>query len=85
MSAMARAGGALRKQLDGWREELLALSAQAEVAIDYADEEEGATEFDLLPEIQQLGMAIGRLVDAARVEPLRVGVRVVVAGPPNAG
>ena len=84
-SAMARAGGALRKQLDGWREELLALSAQAEVAIDYADEEEGATEFDLLPEIQQLGMAIGRLVDAPRVEPLRDGVRVVVAGPPNAG
>ena len=29
-SALARAGGALRKRLDGWRDELLALAAQAD-------------------------------------------------------
>ena len=46
-SAMARAGGALRARLDDWRERLLALSARAEVAIDYADEEDGAADADI--------------------------------------
>ena len=48
-SAMARAGGALRQRLDDWRERLLALSARAEVAIDYADEEDGAGDPMLRP------------------------------------
>ena len=66
-------------------EELLALSARAEVAIVYADEEEGAVESNLAPALRQLATAIGQLIDAPRVEPLRDGIRVVVAGPPNAG
>lgn len=84
-SAMARAGGALRKRLDDWRERLLALAAQTEVAIDYADEEEGAVETDLAPAIGALATEMSELVEAPRVEPLRDGIRVVVAGPPNAG
>lgn len=84
-SAMARAGGALRKRIDQWRERLLALAAQAEVAIDYADEEEGATPVDLAPAVGRLAADMAALVDAPRVEPLRDGIRVVVAGPPNAG
>lgn len=84
-SAIARAGGALRRELDGWRDQLLELSARAEVAIDYADEEEGAVAADLSLEIGQLAEAIAKLVRAPRIEPLRDGIRVVVAGPPNAG
>lgn len=84
-SAMARAGGALRRQLDGWREQLLTLAARAEVAIDYADEEDGAVQADLSSEIRMLSGSMAKLVKAPRVEPLRDGVRVVVAGPPNAG
>lgn len=84
-TAIARAGGALRNRLEGWRDQLLALSARAELAIDYADEEEGAAEFDLVPDIRQLATSIGQLVEAPRIEPMRDGVRVVVAGPPNAG
>jgi tRNA modification GTPase len=84
-SAMARAGGALRARLDDWRERLLALSARAEVAIDYADEEEGAGDSGLTPDIQGLSAEMAELVAAPRVEPLRDGIRVVVAGPPNAG
>lgn len=84
-SAMARAGGALRKRLDGWRERLLALSAQAEVAIDYAGEDDGDEPGDLLPAIERLAEDIAGTLDAPRVEPLRDGIRVVVAGPPNAG
>ena len=84
-SAMARAGGALRVRLDDWRERLLAMSARAEVAIDYADEEDGAGEVELRPAIALLADDMALLVSAPRVEPLRDGVRVAVAGPPNAG
>jgi tRNA modification GTPase len=84
-SAMARAGGSLRKRIDDWRERLLALAAQAEVAIDYADEDDGANLPDLRPAIGSLSQEIAVLVGAPRIEPLRDGIRVVVAGPPNAG
>jgi tRNA modification GTPase len=84
-SAIARAGGVFRKRLDGWREQLLALAAQAEVAIDYADEDDGSSAPDLKLPIEQLAADMAKLVDAPRVEPLRDGIRVVVAGPPNAG
>ncbi|MDP9423048.1 MAG: tRNA uridine-5-carboxymethylaminomethyl(34) synthesis GTPase MnmE [Pseudomonadota bacterium] len=84
-SAMARAGGGLRMRLDAWRERLLTLAAQAEVAIDYADEEEGAEPAILSTAIRQLASDMAELVNAPRVEPLRDGIRVVVAGPPNAG
>ena len=84
-SAMARAGGALRARLDGWRERVLALSARAEVAIDYADEEDGGAPDNLTPDLEQLAAEMADLLSAPRVEPLRDGIRVVVAGPPNAG
>lgn len=84
-SAMARAGGVLRARLDDWRERILALSARAEVAIDYADEEEGGGADDLTPDLARLASEMDELAAAPRVEPLRDGIRVVVAGPPNAG
>ena len=84
-SAMARAGGALRARLDDWRERLLALSARAEVAIDYADEEDGVADPALAGDVAVLAGEMDELLDAPRVEPLRDGIRVVVAGPPNAG
>jgi tRNA modification GTPase len=64
---------------------LLALAAQAEVAIDYADEDDGSSAPDLKEPIMALAADMTGLVDAPRVEPLRDGIRVVVAGPPNAG
>jgi tRNA modification GTPase len=84
-SAMARAGGVLRARLDDWRERLLALSARAEVAIDYADEDDGVGDAKLTPDIRGLSVEMAELVAAPRVEPLRDGIRVVIAGPPNAG
>jgi tRNA modification GTPase len=84
-SAMARAGGALRARLEDWRERLLALSARAELAIDYAGEEDGTTASDLADEIERLAIEMAELVAAPRIEPLRDGIRIVVAGPPNSG
>lgn len=84
-SAMARAGGVFRRQLDEWRDSLLALSAQAEVAIDYADEEDGGPAPDLAPAIAALYAPMAALLESPQVEPLRDGIRVVIGGPPNAG
>ena len=84
-SAMARAGGGLRVRIDSWRERLLSLSAKAEVAIDYADDEDGFAELDLTAELLDLADDMNKLLRVPRVEPLREGVRIVVAGPPNAG
>lgn len=84
-SAMARAGGKLRQRIDGWRERLLDLAARAEVAIDYSDEADGVADPALSSDIAVLEGEMAALLAAPRVEPLRDGVRVVVAGPANAG
>lgn len=83
-AALALAEGGLRKQIEQWQELLLALSAQAERAIDY-DEEDEAGDPALLRECAALAAELGRWLGRPRVEPLKDGVRVVVAGPPNAG
>ena len=84
-SALLRAEGGLRSVIEGWRSRLLALSAEAEVAIDYADEEEGGYAFNPAARLVALASEIDRLLNAPRVERARDGVRLVVAGPPNAG
>ena len=84
-SAMIRAAGSLRRRLDGWRESLLALSGQAELAIDYVDEGDAAERFDFGAPMGQIADEISTLVDGPRIEPLRNGIRVVAVGPPNAG
>ena len=85
ISALCRAEGDLRRQVERWRSALLELSAEAEVAIDYADEEDGGFVFDPSARLAVLIGALNALLAAPRVERLRDGVRVVVAGPPNAG
>ena len=82
---MARATGGLRSRLESWRERLLALSARAEVAIDYDGEDDASREPDFASELETLAEEMATLLDSPRVEPLRDGIRVVVAGPPNAG
>jgi tRNA modification GTPase len=84
-SAMARATGGLGSRLEIWRERLLALSARAEVAIDYDGEDNASREPDFASELETLADEMSTLLDSPRVEPLRDGIRVVVAGPPNAG
>ena len=84
-AAQARAGGAVSEILEGWRRRLLDLSAMAEVAIDYADEEDGASPTDLVGPIEALAAEVRVAISAPRIESLRDGVRVVIAGPTNAG
>ena len=83
-AALALAEGGLRKQIANWQEWLLALSARAERAIDY-DEDDDAMDETLLRDCAALEIELRQWLDRPRAEPLKDGVRVVVAGPPNAG
>ncbi len=85
-TAQAMAGGALSRQAEGWRDRVLALSAQVEAVLDFGDEDDVA---DLPADFAQRQSAIAgeiaEWLDRPRIEPLREGFRVVLAGPPNAG
>ncbi len=85
-AAVANAGGALSRQVEGWRERVLALSAEVEAVLDFSDEEDAAD----LPEcftwnIAALAGELGEWLARPRSERLGEGFRVVLAGPPNAG
>ena len=84
-AALALAEGGLRKQIDGWQSQVLALSARAERAIDYADEGGPDSDPALSSECAAIASELRQWLDRPRIEALKDGVRVVVAGPPNAG
>jgi tRNA modification GTPase len=83
-AALALAEGGLRKQVASWQERVLGLSAEAERAIDY-DEEDGAVDPALQRACSALASELRSWLVRPRIERLKDGVRVVVAGPPNAG
>jgi tRNA modification GTPase len=85
-AAIALAGGALSRRVEGWRERLLALSARLEAALDFEDE----ADVGLLPPtfagaVGDLAKALEEALTAPSAETLREGYRVAFAGPPNAG
>ena len=84
-AALAMAEGGLKRQIGGWQQRLLGLSAKAEAAIDYAEEDETGGDPALASDCAILAAELDRWLERPRVEPLKDGVRVVVAGPPNAG
>jgi tRNA modification GTPase len=83
-AALALAEGGLRKRIDLWRKRLLDLSARAERAIDY-DQGDLDVDVSLLRASTELADELRKWLDRPRIETLKDGVRVVVAGPPNAG
>ncbi|MFC7536230.1 tRNA uridine-5-carboxymethylaminomethyl(34) synthesis GTPase MnmE [Sphingomonas sp. GCM10030256] len=86
-AALMLTGGALRRQIEDWAVRLVMLSAQAEAAIDYVgDEDETAADPEQLAGAAALiGAEMGEWLRRPRAEPLKDGIRVVLAGPPNAG
>ncbi|WP_420381116.1 tRNA uridine-5-carboxymethylaminomethyl(34) synthesis GTPase MnmE [Novosphingobium sp.] len=89
-SAQAMAGGVLSRAADAWRSAVLALSAQIEASLDFADEGDVDGEAETLPPgfddaAAALIATLSEWLDRPRAEPLREGFRVVLAGPPNAG
>jgi tRNA modification GTPase len=83
-AALALAEGGLRKQVGLWQERLLGLSAEAERAIDY-DEDDDQVDPTLQRECAGLDHELRSWLERPPAERLKDGVRVVVAGPPNAG
>lgn len=86
-AALLRAEGGVRRLVEGWREKVVSLSARAEAAIDYVgDEDETAADVTALAsESEALAGEMAEWLDCPRAEPLRDGIRVVAAGPPNVG
>jgi len=83
-AAMALAEGGLRKQIAEWQESLLSMSARAERAIDYDDEDE-VLDPSLLRDCEALAIELKTWLARPRAEKLKDGVLVVIAGRPNVG
>jgi tRNA modification GTPase len=86
--ALRQSGGALKALYDGWRERLIMALASIEAELDFSDEG------DVPDAVAEVALAAARglrtqitahLADGRRGEILRDGLRVVIAGPPNAG
>jgi tRNA modification GTPase len=86
-ASLALAGGALSRRVTDWQSRLLRLSAELEAALDFSDESDVGEE---LPEswrtsLIDLEAEIDAFGKSPSLERLRDGLRVVIAGPPNAG
>jgi tRNA modification GTPase len=85
--ALRLAEGGLGKLIGGWRERLLGLSARVEAAIEFAEDEDDVPSLEAaqLEDLARLAADIQAAIDQPPAERLRDGVRIVVAGPTNAG
>jgi tRNA modification GTPase len=84
-TALATAEGGLRRQVEQWQTQVLTLSARAEGAIDYDEEDGLGADPQLARECGALAAELEQWLERPRIEPLRDGLRVVLVGPPNAG
>ena len=85
--ALAQSEGALRHLYEGWRAELLGAQALVEAGLDFADEGDVAIDVSVKAGavVDRLRESITRHLADRRGERLRDGIRIVIAGPPNAG
>lgn len=83
-AALALAEGGLRKQIERWQDAVVSLCAEAELAIDY-DDEDHPLDSSLLHRCGALAAELDEWLERPRIERLKDGVRIVVAGPPNVG
>jgi tRNA modification GTPase len=87
-AALLMAEGHFSRRVEGWRMRLLNLSAMAEAALDFSDEDD-VPDAGMEARVREGALALAADVEmvlaAPSAERLRDGVRVVLAGPPNAG
>jgi tRNA modification GTPase len=83
-AALALAGGALSRQVEAWQARLLALAARIEAMLDFSDEGDVAPD-DIGKPLSALAAELDAYLARPTAERLRDGVRVAIAGPPNAG
>lgn len=87
--ALANSDGRLRRAVTEWTSVVTRLSAMVEAVLDHADEDDVDAGDDVLSSVRhdagQLAATIDAVLSVPPVERLRDGIRVVLAGPPNAG
>lgn len=87
--ALRSAEGGVRRAVEAWTTQTLALAAQIEALLDHGDEDDVAGSASGHDALQAEALRVARAIDAVTARPaverLRDGVRVVLAGPPNAG
>lgn len=84
-AALMMASGGLSRIVEALRTELLAASARVEAAIDFADEDDVSPWPARRSALTAMAMRIDAMLSNPPAERLRNGVRVAIAGPPNAG
>jgi tRNA modification GTPase len=85
--ALRLAEGGLGRLIGGWRERLLGAAARVEAAIEFAEDEDDVPALAPgdLDGLRALAVEMAAALDRPPAERLRDGVRIVVAGPTNAG
>ncbi|MCW3846783.1 tRNA uridine-5-carboxymethylaminomethyl(34) synthesis GTPase MnmE [Sphingomonas sp. LB-2] len=84
--AIRSAEGAVRREIEGWAMRLLGVSALVEAILDHSDEDDVAADpAPIRAAATALAADIESVVARPPVERLRDGIRIVLAGPPNAG
>ncbi|MFD1106054.1 tRNA uridine-5-carboxymethylaminomethyl(34) synthesis GTPase MnmE [Sphingobium olei] len=87
-SALLMAEGHFSRRIAGWRARLLQLSAMTEAALDFSDEDDvpaDGIEAEISTHVAVLRDDVAGALAAPSAERLRDGIRLVMAGPPNAG
>ena len=87
-AALLMTEGHFSQRVEGWRRTLLDLSAMTEAALDFSDEDDVPDEgidLQIRHDIRILAADVEAVLASPSAERLRDGVRVVLAGPPNAG
>ncbi len=85
-AALVLAEGGLRREVERWQVALLQLAARAEALIDFADEGDvGQADTQLQRDTGCLAAELETALANPPAERLRDGVRIGIAGPPNAG
>ncbi|MEP2987938.1 MAG: tRNA uridine-5-carboxymethylaminomethyl(34) synthesis GTPase MnmE [Parasphingorhabdus sp.] len=86
-AAVQSASGIVSRQIEGWQNQLLRISALVEAEIDFSDEDDVSASH--VEEVQRLigdlSLSFDNILSRPTVEKLRDGIRVVLGGPPNSG
>jgi tRNA modification GTPase len=88
-TALRAAEGGVRSRIETWATRTLRLSALVEAMLDHGDEDDVAGEGDILATVQHDAVALAAEIEATITQPpverIRDGIRIVLAGAPNAG
>ena len=86
-AASAMISGAFSKAVEGWRNDLLTLSALTEAELDFSDEDDVKlhNNSNIANGCLQLSDVIASMLATPAAEKLRDGLHVVLGGPPNCG